>query len=241
MAANEEASSAWPDPPYFYTHFTEENLSALRAHRQLLSLGTNDPIPKETLPRDSPLQFLIPPPPATGDWWCFTDQWSVEERNVDLEYAGIDTLYEREAEGPSGAQRLVELRRLSKSLLLNFLELCGLMSLNPQLFGVKLKAIETILFNMHHLINQYRPHQARETLCMMMEEQLQRVRKETEDNWEATRRVNEALVKASAIADQVREEEMREPVEAERDKEVIKKEKARKRDAQGWRLIAESI
>jgi mediator of RNA polymerase II transcription subunit 7 len=133
MAANEEASSAWPDPPYFYTHFTEENLSALRAHRQLLNLGTNDPIPKESLPRDSPLQFLIPPPPATGDWWSFTDQWSVEERNVDLEYAGIETLYDQEVEGPSGAQRLVELRRLSKSLLLNFLELCGLMSLNPQL------------------------------------------------------------------------------------------------------------
>jgi hypothetical protein len=76
---------------------------------------------------------------------------------------------------------------------------------------------------------------------MMMEEQLQKVRKETEDNREATRKVNEALVKASAIAEQVREEEMREPVEAERDKEVIKKEKAKKRDAQGWKLIAESI
>lgn len=57
----------------------------------------------------------------------------MEERNVDLEYAGIETLYDQEVEEPSGAQRLVELRRLSKSLLLNFLELCGLMSLNPQL------------------------------------------------------------------------------------------------------------
>lgn len=46
---------------------------------------------------------------------------------------------------------------------------------------------------MHHLINEYRPHQARETLCLRMEEQLERTRRETEENREAVRRVESIL------------------------------------------------
>lgn len=78
--------------------------------------------------------------------------------------------------------RTLELRRLSQSLLLNYLELVGVMGIAPEQFHEKTAALETILFNMHHLINEYRPHQARETLCLRMEEQLERIRRETEEN-----------------------------------------------------------
>ncbi|CAZ79671.1 unnamed protein product [Tuber melanosporum] len=53
--------------------------------------------------------------------------------------------------------------------------------------------LETILFNMHHLINTYRPHRARKTLCLRMEEQLERTRRETEENRKAVAKVEDVL------------------------------------------------
>lgn len=46
---------------------------------------------------------------------------------------------------------------------------------------------------MHHLINEYRPHQARETLCLRMEEQLEKIRKETEENKKAMANIEAVL------------------------------------------------
>ena len=41
----------------------------------------------------------------------------------------------------------------------------------------KIKDLSVLFINMHHLINEFRPHQARETLCVIMERQ----RKQRED------------------------------------------------------------
>ncbi|KAF2398921.1 MED7-domain-containing protein [Trichodelitschia bisporula] len=65
-------------------------------------------------------------------------------------------------------------------MLLSFLELVGVMGLNPPLVSQKLEHLTTLYLNAHHLINEYRPHQARETLITMLEEQVQRKRAEVE-------------------------------------------------------------
>ena len=40
--------------------------------------------------------------------------------------------------------------------------------------------LRTLFINFHHLLNEYRPHQARESLILMMQDQLDRSKAETE-------------------------------------------------------------
>lgn len=53
------------------------------------------------------------------------------------------------------------------------------MSVNPEHYVEKIQDLRTLFINFHHLLNEYRPHQARESLILMMEEQLERARSET--------------------------------------------------------------
>lgn len=52
--------------------------------------------------------------------------------------------------------------------------------MNPWRYLDKISDLETLFFNFHHLLNEYRPHQARESLILMMQEQLEKARTETE-------------------------------------------------------------
>jgi mediator of RNA polymerase II transcription subunit 7 len=73
------------------------------------------------------------------------------------------------------------LLKISKSLLLNFLEFVGILSVCPEQFASKLDDLRNLFINAHHLLNLYRPHQARESLIMMMEDQLERTREEIKE------------------------------------------------------------
>ena len=73
------------------------------------------------------------------------------------------------------------LLKISKSLLLNFLEFVGILSVSPEQFESKVEDLRNLFINAHHLLNLYRPHQARESLIMMMEEQLDQTKEEIRD------------------------------------------------------------
>lgn len=77
------------------------------------------------------------------------------------------------------SDRALELKRLVKSLLLNFLELTGVLASSPAHAEAKIDDIRTLLINVHHALNEYRPHQARESAAEMMQEHLDRTRRET--------------------------------------------------------------
>ena len=55
----------------------------------------------------------------------------------------------------------------------------GIMSINPEQYAEKIQDLRTLFINFHHLLNEYRPHQARESLILMMEAQLARSKAET--------------------------------------------------------------
>jgi mediator of RNA polymerase II transcription subunit 7 len=67
-----------------------------------------------------------------------------------------------------------------RSALLQFVDLLGIVADDPSSEDKdeKLKNILTLVTNMHALINEYRPHQARETLIHIMELQLERKKAE---------------------------------------------------------------
>lgn len=85
------------------------------------------------------------------------------------------------------------LLRVVRSLHLNFQELSVLLSRNPTLKDPKLADIKTLFQNAHWLINMYRPHQARESLIAMMEEEIAEAEREIEESGKMRVRVEEVL------------------------------------------------
>jgi mediator of RNA polymerase II transcription subunit 7 len=85
--------------------------------------------------------------------------------------------------------------RFLRSILLSYISLLGIVAANPtsEQKEQKLKDIMTLVANMHALINEYRPHQARQTLIAKMEEQVRKKREEIESVKRIGEKVKEVL------------------------------------------------
>ncbi|CAL3969573.1 unnamed protein product [Diplocarpon coronariae] len=196
-------ATAFPHPPPFWRSFSPENLSqicALRAAQAGSSSKDHDAsksLPPRLLDLPPELRNLQPPePPADGHYRCFGDPFWLDAPLPTLQDLSISQLYTPPST-PTGhephASRAFTLKKLAKSLLLNFLELVGVMAINPELYAEKVEDIKTLFVNFHHLLNEYRPHQARESVILMMQDQLERSRKETRGMREVTERVERVL------------------------------------------------
>ena len=66
--------------------------------------------------------------------------------------------------------RKKELRKLNHSVLVNFLDMIDILIKSPESpkRDEKIEDINLLFIHMHHLINEFRPHQARETLRVML-------------------------------------------------------------------------
>jgi mediator of RNA polymerase II transcription subunit 7 len=125
------------------------------------------------------------------------------------------------------------LKKLSRHLLLNFLDLVGLLHRNPTASEPKFTQLEQILGNMHSLINDYRPHQARESLILMMETQLERVRKEVKDVKKVGERIETLLAGLGKIDEDAVNEELRTIVD--------EAEERRERQKELWEVLDEEM
>ena len=85
------------------------------------------------------------------------------------------------------------LKALTRTLLLHFLSLSHILATNPVDYPPKWDEIRDVFLEAHKVINEYRPHQARETLIQLMEEQVRRGREEIRLCKETEARVKEAL------------------------------------------------
>ncbi|VUC38242.1 unnamed protein product [Clonostachys rosea] len=251
MADQEQSSgSTFPNPPPFWQDFTAENLTRIEQLRKSFAEAnpTRDvPTRLPDIP-DSLINLQPPAEPKDGRWRVFGDHYSLDDKLLTLEEGGITNLApthpSRQGENatPSSLDRkdiphadhALELKRLVKSLLLNFLELAGTLSINPGDAAAKVDDLNTLLFNIHHALNEYRPHQARESAAELMQEHLDRTRRETtaiRSQVEKARRVLEGLGSLTIPAEAVRGAEAGEDAA-----QVAEELKAldRRRDAELW-------
>ncbi|KND92770.1 Mediator of RNA polymerase II transcription subunit 7 [Tolypocladium ophioglossoides CBS 100239] len=181
-------ASTFPNPPPFWKDFTPDRVARIEDLRRARAEDTNDGAGADAalvrlpdLPEE--LANLQPPPePADGRWRVFGDQYMLDDKLPTLEEQGITNL---PATGPSPSKdakhynRALELKKLAKSLLLNFLELAGTLSRSPAAAAAKTQDLRTLFINVHHILNEYRPHQARESAIELMQDHLDRTRAET--------------------------------------------------------------
>ncbi|KAF4543183.1 RNA polymerase ii mediator complex protein [Lasiodiplodia theobromae] len=203
-------SATFPAPPPFWKHFTPDNRTRFRELQQQYAADhpAEDASASDALPPRIPdvppeLRYLQPPePPANGKYRSFGDAYDINTALTSLRSMGVEQLYPSPPSSPSPEQRAGDggsnrqqqqvihsqwtldrasyIKKMTQSLMLNYLEMLGVLSVDPARWQEKYEHMQTLLFNAHHLINEYRPHQARASLITMLEEQLAKRREEVE-------------------------------------------------------------
>ncbi|KAF2212298.1 hypothetical protein CERZMDRAFT_84666 [Cercospora zeae-maydis SCOH1-5] len=194
MAEEQHMLAAFPLPPPFYEYFTKANRERLEQLRKELRNGEDDATKKDidVLSLPTELRYLIPPPPpATSKFTVFGNEIDLEAPEPSLEDAGIEQLYPDDPSVKTNPRP--HLIALARSLLTTFLGLLGILGQNPTLYEERITDLQAIVFNMHSLINQYRPHQARESLIMLMEDRVEKMRAEIRGIEEGKERVAKLL------------------------------------------------
>lgn len=206
MAEKAFTKAAFPVPPPFYQHFTKDNIAQLRRIRKEKSAAetienseqtgtdSSSQIDRQTLPQN--LRYLLPPQlPTDGKWRTFGAQHDLHAPDPSLEDAGIEVLFPSDPAVKLNPQPY--LLSLARSLLTTFLSLTGILSEDATQYEETVGDLKTIVTNMHDLINQYRPHQARETLILMMEERIEKLRGEIRGIGEAGEKMEGAFKELS--------------------------------------------
>ncbi|KAG7007618.1 mediator of RNA polymerase II transcription subunit 7 [Physcia stellaris] len=201
-------SSAFPAPPPFYKHFTTENLARLETIKSSkqpageeisLDAPVKSPPPVDITSLPSELRYLIPPSPPTGEYRSFNNIHGTRSTRAEI--------FEEAQQGinlehiiplpppiePSSLPSLGALRTLVHRMLLEFLSLTRILSTEPASWVATWNQLRDLFIEAHGIINQYRPHQARESLIEMMEEQIRKGREEIRICGDARSKVKEVL------------------------------------------------
>ncbi|KAJ3381978.1 Mediator of RNA polymerase II transcription subunit 7 [Lobulomyces angularis] len=176
-------SSAMPLPPPFYKLYTDEHIEIFNNWKSTLTEETKFEQPPlsinaSTLESQSEPLYLDPPKIITGLYSMFGFENDTDEHIRSLEELKIEKLFVENEDGQ--VDRSTELKKLNLDVLKNFVELLRTLRKNPYNYEEKVEKIRLTLINMHYLLNGYRPHQARDILILMMEQQIQR-RKEMKE------------------------------------------------------------
>ncbi|GBF63539.1 mediator of RNA polymerase II transcription subunit 7 [Trichophyton mentagrophytes] len=190
-------AAAFPPPPPFWRHFSRANLNKLEDAKRAAARPDDDhekrttskgwtPAELQALDVAPELKYLIPPEPPTTDYVLFGETQQLSPNPPSLGDQGITQLYPSSSATSGHAYHLT---KITKSLLLNFLELTGILSIAPEHAEEKLQMIRTLFINAYHLLNLYRPHQARESLSELIERRIEMAREDVKQMEEIEGRV----------------------------------------------------
>lgn len=163
-------ASLYPPPPPYYKYFTKANLDKFAE----LSNSQKADLKQGALHLQNPPEI-----PQTDQYRGYGSVWSLEDKIPSLKSLGFTQLYQDEDETITSNTKIVELHKLLDSLLLNFLELVGSVSVEPAKYYIKIEHLKQLIINMNHLLNTYRPHQTRESLIMLLQKLIEDKRAET--------------------------------------------------------------
>jgi mediator of RNA polymerase II transcription subunit 7 len=152
----------FPAPPPFWKHFTAANEQELRKIESE-AVGEES---QEKLPLHLAYLRPPPPPPAAAEFYTTFGQNQVIDPTKPSSLPREQLLFD--PDDPT-LNHAVLLSTLTKSLLLNFLELTSVLALDPTKHEEKLEDIRQLILNVHIVINIHRPHQARESVKEMLE------------------------------------------------------------------------
>ena len=236
-------TSAFPAPPAFYKSFATDNLSHLQSHLESTTsnpLSIFDPTNPThgTLPDASTLpthlQNLVPPLiPAGGTYSTFNTVHNVAPTP------------ESDLPSPPSPDQLIAVLR---QVLLQFLKITHILSIDPSMkyYVPAWERLEVLFKEIHLGINTWRPHQAREALIGMMEEQIRVLKSETE-------RCRDGVGKAREIVEGIRKGEGGEKMEVLETngvngvdvmngaKVVTEKERRSRREKEVWQMIENEV
>ncbi|KAK0420512.1 hypothetical protein QR680_014731 [Steinernema hermaphroditum] len=146
-----EETSPFPKPPEYARHYTAEAIKCGR---------------------------VPAPPPVPIEYEVFGERYNLEEELVvPLKALGI------QAYSTIGLSWRDEFKKMNASVVINFLDLLQILINSPDSPErvQKIEAIRLLFINMHHMVNEYRPVQARATLAVMLEHQIKEMQKLTDD------------------------------------------------------------
>jgi DNA repair exonuclease SbcCD ATPase subunit len=73
-----------------------------------------------------------------------------------------------------GRDTVSVLKKLNMSLLFEFLDLLKVLTAEPSRWEEKVESLKKSLFEMHHILNSFRPHEARESVIALLQRQVER-------------------------------------------------------------------
>ncbi|CAI5437605.1 unnamed protein product [Caenorhabditis angaria] len=142
---NAQTVSPFPNPPDYALQYTSERIS----HGSILD----------------------PPAPQT-EFRVFGEDYKLDAEVIPpLSSSGIRELYTNKNDWKT------EMKKLNRSVIAAFLDLIEILIRCPDhpSRDEKMNDIHTIFINMHHLINEYRPVQGRDTIRLLQQQQLEQL------------------------------------------------------------------
>lgn len=191
-SSNENLSSLYPPPPFFYKFFTKENLNRLKEWKKSNNKDKNEL---------GYSIFLLPPEIPEGEYYMgYGNRWFFENNLPTLESGNWKQLYKDE-DFLLSEKKIEILHKLVDSLLLNYLELITIASVDGSQMGAKIHDFSVVVMNINHILNTYRPHQTRESLILLLRNQIKKKKNDIDKIEKTIRKYSKRMIEIFDVED----------------------------------------